>query len=239
MNKGWQQNYDLGKKTFDEKNYDAAVQYLEQVIREKDTFADVYNMLGLIYYNNSRFEDAITAFKKALAINPMYIEASLNLSVVYNELGQFDKATETYMVAKTAGVGNAESYLDPFVKGKLANMHASLGNIYKDIAYYTEAADEFKRALKLRPDFIDIKTNLAIVYRNLKDYPNAIKELEESLELIPDSTSSRTQLGLTYYMMNQFDRAKAEWLKVLRKNPDDKMAQMYMNLLMTPAAPAL
>lgn len=234
MDKGWQHNYDHGKKAFEEKRYDTALQYLEKVAGEKSTFADVFNMLGLIYYNNSRFEDAINSFKKALEINPNYTEVSLNLAVVYNELGQFDKSSDIYMMAKEARK-ETHSYLDPYVKGKLANMHAGLGTIYKDLGFYNEAVGEYQKALLLRPEFVDLKSDLGAVYRDMKDYANAIRELEEAINLNPDYPMSRIQLGLTYYTMGQHEKAKTEWLKVLRKSPDNKMAQMYMNLLLTPS----
>ncbi|MBI5642460.1 MAG: tetratricopeptide repeat protein [Deltaproteobacteria bacterium] len=234
MEKGWQHNYDIGKKAFEEKNYDRAVQYLEKVAAEKSSFADVYNMLGLIYYNHSRFEDAINSFKRALDLNPNYTEVSLNLSVVYNELGDFDKSSQVYERARQVRK-ETESYLDPYVKGKLANMHAELGAIYKDLGLYAQAAEEFKKALILSPDFVDIKTTLGIVYRDMMDYSKAVNELEEAVRLNPDYPASRIQLGLTYYTMGQLEKAKTEWLKVLRKHPNDKMAQMYMNLLLTPS----
>ncbi|MCC6503100.1 MAG: tetratricopeptide repeat protein [Deltaproteobacteria bacterium] len=233
MEKGWQHNYDLGKRSFDERKYDTALQYLEKVAAEKNQFADVYNMLGFIYYSNSRFEDAIVAFKKAIEINPSYTEASLNLSVVYNELGQFERSSEVYSLARDARK-DAQTYLDPYVKGKLANMHSGLGSIYKDLGFYNEAADEFRKALALRPEFADIRTNLGIVLRDMKDYDGALRELEDAVRQHPDYAPSRVQLGLTCYAMGQHERAKTEWLKVLRANPEDKVAQMYMNLLLTP-----
>ncbi|MDO8427239.1 MAG: tetratricopeptide repeat protein [Deltaproteobacteria bacterium] len=234
MEKGWQHNYDLGKKAFEEKKYDNALQYLEKVAAEKNNFADVFNMLGLMYYNNSRFEDAINSFRRAIELNPSYTEASLNLSVVYNELGQFDKSSEVYALAK-AVKKEVHSYLDPYVKGKLANMHAGLGTIYKDLGFYNEAVDEYKKALSLRPEFVDMKTSLGAVFRDMAEYGKAVKELEEAVRLNPDYSASRIQLGLTYYTMGHHERAKTEWLKVLRSHPDDKMARMYMNLLLTPS----
>ncbi|MDP2689804.1 MAG: tetratricopeptide repeat protein [Deltaproteobacteria bacterium] len=233
MDKGWQHNYDMGKKAFEEKNYDNALQYLEKVAADRSNFADVYNMLGLIYYNNSRFEDAIKSFRRAIEINPNYTEVSLNLSVVYNELGQFDRSTEVYEMARNTRK-NSQSYLDPYVKGKLANMHAGLGSIYKDLGFYAQAVEEYNKALLLRPEFVDIKTSLGVVYRDMMDYSRSVRELDEAIKINPEFSTSRVQLGLTYYTMGQHEKAKTEWLKVLRKEPGDKMAQMYMNLLLTP-----
>ncbi|MBI4949910.1 MAG: tetratricopeptide repeat protein [Deltaproteobacteria bacterium] len=234
MEKGWQHNYDLGRKAFEERHFDKALQYLERVASEKTSFADVYNMLGLIYYGQSRFEDAIGSFKKALEINPSYTEVSLNLSVVYNELGQFEKSSEVYACAKEVRK-EAQSYVDPYVRGKLSNMHASIASIYKDLGLYAEAAEEYRKALTMSPEFIDIRTSLGVVYRDMTDFASAIRELDDALKTSPDFPAARIQLGLTYYAMGQHEKAKTEWLKVLRKHPEDKMAQMYMNLLLTPS----
>ncbi len=236
MDKGWQHNYDHGKKLFEEKKYDTALQYLEKVTGEKNNFADVYNMLGLIYYGDSRFEDAIKSFKRAIEINPNYTEASLNLSVVYNELGMFDQSSEIYLHAKETRT-DTQSYLDPYVKGKLANMHAGLGTIYKDLGFYAQAVEEFRKALELRPEFVDLRTHLGAVYRDMLDYANSVRELEDAIKTNPEYAPARIQLGLTCYTMGQHERAKTEWLKVLRQQPDNKMAQMYMNLLLTPSRP--
>lgn len=234
MKNGWQSAYELGKKAFDEKKYASALQHLERVAAQKHNFADVFNMLGLIYYDNGRREEAVGLFKKALEINPGYTEASLNLAVIYNETGNFDKARDVYATAKETRK-DAYSYLDPYVKGKLANMHAELGSIYKDLGLYREAVQEYKKALMLRPEFVDIKTSLGVSYRGMRDYPNALRELEEAVRLNDNYPQSRIQLGLTCYSMGDQARAREQWEKVLAMNPDDKMAKMYMNLLMTPS----
>ncbi len=233
MSKGWQHNYDSGRKAFDDGKHDIALKYLEKAAAEKNDYADVFNMLGLIYYYNGRFNDAVLSFKKALAINPSYTEASLSLSVVYNETGMFDKGRAAYEMAKTSRK-DAPTYLDPYVKGRVANMHAALGAIYKDLGFYGEAIDEFKKALALRPEFVDIKTELGAAYRDLKDFDNAVRELSEAIRLNKDYATPRIQLGLTYYTMGLSELAKEQWLKVIETRPEDKMARMYMTLLASP-----
>lgn len=231
MKRKWNESYELGKKAFDEKKYNEAQIYLEEVLKEKDNFADVYNMLGYIYYAAGRQSDAIGCFEKALKLNPNYTEASLNLAVIYNEMGEFDKAQGVYGKAKEAGKDSSTLYLDPFAKGKLANMHAEIGDIYQRLGLYKEAVDEYKKAIALRPTFVDIKNKLGVVYRDVRDYSRSVRELEEAVSINPDYTPATLNLGITYYTMGQMEKAKAEWLKVLHKNPNDKMAQMYMNLI--------
>lgn len=234
MEKGWQHEYDQGKRAFDDKDFETALVRLEKVAAEKTGFADVHNMLGLVYYSASRLDDAIEAFRRAVEINPSYTEASLNLAVVYNELGRFDKSAEVYTLAKQARK-DSHSYLDPFVKGKLANMHSNLARIYKDMGFYAEAVEEYKKALKLRPEFADIRTSLGVSCRDMRDYNAAVSELQEAVRQNPAYPESRIQLGLTYYAMGSRENARSEWESVLRDHPGHKMASMYMNLLLAPA----
>src|SRR3990172_4204778 len=136
-------DYELGRKAFEEKRYDTALAHLENLVKEGAGYADAFNMLGLIYYNRGRSGEAVEAFKKALVTNPAYTEAAMNLAVIYNEMGKLDSARLVYARAKEGGK-EARSYLDPYVKGKLANMHAALGSIYKELGLNTEATSDYK-----------------------------------------------------------------------------------------------
>ncbi|HLC18181.1 MAG TPA: tetratricopeptide repeat protein [Thermodesulfobacteriota bacterium] len=235
-------DYEAGRMAFEEKRYDDAVKLLEKVVGSAGEgeggggggggggYADALNMLGLCYYQLGRRERAVDAFKKALSINPTYTEAAMNLAVLYNEMGMLDRARIVYARAKEGGK-ESRSYLDPYVKGKLANMHAALGSIYKELGLNTEAASEYKKALSLRPEFFDIKTRLGVIYRDMQKYTDSVKELDGALRLKPDYTAARVQLGLTYYTMGKHIHARAEWQRVLDKNPEEKMAKMYMQFL--------
>ncbi len=231
MKERWQELYEMGKRAFNEKNYEEARTIFEKVIRAKDDCADVYNMLGVIYFIDNRYDDAIRAFRRALDINPFYIEASLNLSIVYNETGEFDKAQQAYAAAKASSGRSTRTYLDPYVKGRLANKHAEIGDIYRELGLYYDAAREYNMALALRADLVDVKMRLGMVYRNMGDYKKSIAELREAKELNPKFLPARIQLGLTYYAMGDKDRAREEWSEVLKYNPNDRLVRMYLKLV--------
>ncbi len=232
MSRNWQELYEIGKRAFDENNFEEAKESLSELLKEKGNFADVYNMMGFIFHDNGRTDEAIEMFKKALVINPAYTDAALNLAVAYNEKGDYEMAWHVYTSAKEkVKEGDHAPYLDPYVKGKLANMHAEIATIYKDLGLYIDAAEEYKKALKLRPQYVDIKTDLGIAYRGMRDYSKAISELEETIKLNPGCSPARVQLGLTYYLMDKKEQAKAQWLKVLHDNPNDKKVHVYLNLL--------
>ena len=76
----------------------------------------MYIINSALYITRKRFRKAAWFFEKALQLNPGYTEASLNLSVTYNELGRFEDANRIFShAAKLAHP--APSVLDPYVQG--------------------------------------------------------------------------------------------------------------------------
>src|SRR5687768_11085989 len=174
----------LGRDHYQAGEYDKAEQYLAQVVQENRGFADIFNMLGVIYHDQGRFADAEEAFESALKINPSYTEAALNLSVTYNDRGKYHKAREVY--ASAMSQGGTASTLDPFARGKIANMHADLGLVYADMGLHDDAVRELRRALELCPSFIDIRTRLGNVMRDMGDTEAALGEYSQVKTLKPD-----------------------------------------------------
>ena len=116
-------------------------------------------------------------FRRALEINPAYTEAALNLAVTYNDLGKYREAKEVYQRALAASK-NAPRSLDPFAKGKIANMHADIGAAYHAVGMYADAVREYQRALALCPTFVDIRTRLGTTLREMGDAAEAVREFE-------------------------------------------------------------
>src|SRR5262245_16849432 len=135
MDERTKQLLSLGREHYDKREFDRAEHYLRQVLeREHAKYADVYNMLGVIHHDRGRFEEA-------LSINPNYTEAALNLAVTYNDLGRYDEAKKIYKAALSRGE-EAPGQLDPFVKGKIANLHAEVAQAYIDAGMPADALHE-------------------------------------------------------------------------------------------------
>lgn len=228
----WHENYEVGKKFFQDNNYKEAKKLLEEVLKERHDFADIYNMLGLIYYDLDDIDKGIEMLEKATELNPRYTEAYLNLTVIFNDRGETERAKQVYRFAKES-IGEADlgTYFDPNVKASLANMHFDLGNVYKSLGKYEMAIDEYKNALKLREDFVDIRVQLAVAYRDLKDFHHSVQELEIAIEKRPEYTNATIQMGLTYFAMERKDLALAQWQKVIHQHPHHKMANLYIQMI--------
>jgi Tfp pilus assembly protein PilF len=153
-----------GRDLYEKRDFRAAEPILEQVAATGSRFADVYDMLGVIAHSRGDLASAEERFRKAVSINPNYTEAMLNLGITLNDRRRYDEAREIF--ERLSGkVPHKDSEIEPFARGKLANMHADLAQAYADMGMPDEAAEQLQKAVKLCPTFADLRTKLGIIYR--------------------------------------------------------------------------
>lgn len=224
----------VAKRYFAERQYERCEPLLRKIVQEQSAFADAHNMLGVIYHAWGRFADAITSFEKALAQNPKYTEAMLNLSVLLNDLGRYKDAKKIYTNLRAGAGANGKkksgTQIEPVLKGKLSNMHAELGDIYSGLGLYPQAAAEYERALVLNPEYVDILTKLGTAQREMGHPKESIDSFRKVLKLRPTYYQARVQLGLTFLVSGKKKDANKEWNAVLESDPQNPSAKMYLSL---------
>ena len=220
----------LGREHYGKREYDKAEHFLSKVLGQGGTrFADVHNMMGVIHHDHGRLEEARDEFRKALELNPHYTEASLNLAVTYNDLGEYEKAQQVYRGAVSHDPRTGED-VDRFAKGKIANLHADLAQAYLDVGLPNEAVQEYRTAIRLCPHFADLRVRLASVYQQIGDTVAARYELEEALRARPAYLPARVAMGVLLLVVGQRPQAIEQWEEALRIEPDNKVAQMYLRM---------
>jgi tetratricopeptide (TPR) repeat protein len=225
--------YEQGMDAFNRGDYQHAENLFHRVLSINNRFADVQNKMGIILSQTSRLVQAARAFEKALEVNPGYTEASLNLAITYSDLGQYEKAREVFeRAARISKAGSQD--IDPFIKGKLANEHLKIGNIYTDLRLLDEAIEEYTKALRLAPSFADIITRLGIAYREKGQYDEAIKQFNRAKEVKPNYIPARLHLGLAYYSRGFYGLAEEEWQDALRIDPNNSAVKTYLNFVKPP-----
>jgi tetratricopeptide (TPR) repeat protein len=220
----------LGREHYGKREFEKAEELLRQVLDVEDRFADVHDMLGVIAHARGNFVQAERHFERALEINPTYTEAALNLAVTYNDRGKYDAAKQVYARIKGKPTGSVQA-LDPFARGKLANMHADLGQAYADAGLPHEAIDELEKAVNLCPQFADLQTKLGGLLREVNNQARAREHYEAALASRPNYVPARLQLGVTLLAMGDAKGAEDEWRKVVEIEPDNSRAKMYLRML--------
>ncbi len=230
MNERVKQLLVLGREHYAKREFEKAEQMLRMVLEEEDRYADVHDMLGVIAHSRGNFLVAERHFERALEINPAYTEAALNLAVTYNDRGKYEKAREVYSRIKVGAAGTTAG-LDPFARGKLANMHADLAQAYHDAGLVREAVREYEKAVGLCPHFADLQTKLGTLLREINDLPGARKAYEAAVQAKPNYVPARLQLGVTLMSLGETDAAQEHWNHVISLEPDNSQAKMYLRML--------
>jgi tetratricopeptide (TPR) repeat protein len=220
----------LGREHYAKREFDKAEPMLREVLENSDRFADVHDMLGVIAHSRGNFIAAERHFERALHINPQYTEAALNLAVTYNDRGKYEAAREVYARIK-GRKGEGSETLDPFARGKIANMHADIGQAYADVGLAREAIAEYQKAVGLCPEFADLRTKLGTLLRQIHELDNAREQYEAAVASRPTYVPARILLGVTLFAMGYLDKAEEQWKKALEVDKDSMSAKMYLRML--------
>jgi Tfp pilus assembly protein PilF len=199
---------------------------LEAVARDTD-YANVYHMLGVIASQRGASGRAIELFRRALAVNPRYSEAQLNLAITLAETGAFEQAAEE--IGRVRARESVEAGRPgAAARGALANAHADLARQYHALGMYTDAVEEYDKAIRLCPDFADLHLARAVSCRELGDTATAATAVTRALELNPQYVEAHVTRGCLYQRAGQAAAAIASWQRALALDPGHKLARVYL-----------
>ena len=215
---------------YERRDFVAALADFREVAAENPEFADVQQMMGLCYSFLGQPEAALEQYDRALEANDCYIEALLHRAITLNELGRFDEAEQSY-----ARAGECERRLggrfSTSVSAKLANAHASLGELYMAASAPQEAAAEFRRALDLRSGFHDIRNRLAEALMQAGDLEGAQAELERATEGNERFLRALLNLGLVHFRQGETANAREVWERAAAVDPESPQVRAYLRLV--------
>jgi len=118
----------------------------------------------------ARWEEALTAYARVVAIDPTYAAAWNNLGLLHHRMGRYGEAGECYRVALEA---------DPACVQAAYN----LGSLHEDLGEFPAALDWYRRALELNPSYADAHFNLASLLARTGENREARRHWKIYLEL--------------------------------------------------------
>ena len=150
----------------------SALQQFQKAIKIYPTYADAYGQLGLAYYRQKNYDQAMRNYQKSLDYDDKDAKVYSNMGVIYFEKGNLKKAEEVYTKAVQ---------LDP----RYIDARRNLGSVYAQTGRFDQAITQFSQALKYDPNNPTLNLYLGYAYRDKKDMTNANIYLERAYQLDP------------------------------------------------------
>ncbi len=173
----------LAQALYQAKRYTEALAVVEAVIKHEPKNAFAYRLMGLIYAEQHRLNDAVTAFQKAIELNPQDVDAKLMLARAY----AMNEATLPEAVAAYRQVLEAQP--------NNVDVQAELARIYSEANNHDEAIRQYQAILQQHPDNQKVRTDLVHALLKAKKYPEAVKECETLIKREPDNLDHRLLMG--------------------------------------------
>ena len=148
---------------------------------------------------SGQLEEAVDAFRKAIALHPDFHHSHQQLGKALEKLGNYEEAVEAYKLGIELNGNSSFSY-------------KKLGKLLAEKGQLDEAEEMYRTAIKLNPFFHGFHYDLAQMLLQKNDVPSAIKELRVCID-------KNTKHYLSYDLMGDLlsQQGKEDDLIVLYK----------------------
>jgi serine/threonine protein kinase/Tfp pilus assembly protein PilF len=216
-----------------------------QIADVTTTSLEAYNfyLQGLKSEEKFYVQEARTAFRKALELDPEFAIVHLYLAKVESGLGELEQAEEhlnrawalsekatekerLYIQAYYEGhLGEGldrqrqvlEKLIEKYPKEKRAHYELGLSMKQED---RSDAIGYFTRALELDPNYGLALNQLAYSYVYLKEFDKAIPHFRKYAGLYPEDANPLDSLGEVYLWMGKLEESAAHFRRSLELKPD-------------------
>jgi len=173
---------------------------------------DALHLLGLVRFQQGRYDDAIDMIRAALGKNPQSAAAHLNLANALQRAGRPEEAVR--------GCEKALAINPEFVEA-----HNNLGSALIDLGRLEEAVSHFQRALEIKPDLPEAHNNLGSALTALGRNEQAIASYRRALTIKPQFAEAHNNLGNALCQIGQYDEALSSYRNALTIRPEYAEAQ--------------
>lgn len=210
--------YYLASLYYDLARWEEAKVACQKALELDSNHAAAHNLLGIIYAGTGYPKQAVAEYKAALEINPHFASAHCNLGLYYESQRKPEQAQAEYeeavgldpdepvyycrlgsLYTERGQLEKGENLLAECERLVAVNSddpggHNALGMAYFALGEYSQAVQEFQRAVQLDPEYHTYHSNLSSAYEELGQIQKAMEEAEAALRLTPNPFESHSKL---------------------------------------------
>lgn len=165
-----------------------------------------------------RLADAADGYRQVLSRNKGHADALHLLGTIYYQMGNIGDAATLIFHA--------------LALREDAHFLGNLGLVLAASQRLPEAEAAYRRAIKLKPDYVDAYNNLGNLLKENNRFPEAEIAYRRALELKPDFALASLNLGLVLTELGMIHEAEAAYRQALVANPDFTPAHNALGLLL-------
>ena len=164
------------------------------------------------------YEDAIDAFRVAVALEPDNPEAHNLLATACYLAKEYEEATRHF---------NRVTQLKP----RDAKAFVNLGALYNQVEDYRKAGDTLRKAIQRDGKSPEAYYNLGIAQKNLQQNAMAVNAYRECVKLKPEMAEAHLNLANLYVEQKNYKKANDHYEKALEARPGFGSAQRGLKRL--------
>jgi Tfp pilus assembly protein PilF len=201
-------NFAAARSHLQDGRTDLAISEFKAAIKKDDKNAYFHHGLGVALAQKNELKDAVDAFRRALELNPYYVQIRNDIGSVLLLLGEREEGKKELMTA----------FNDP--TNSMAEVTArNLGNAFFEEKKYEEAASWYRTSVSRNKGYPDAYDGLADSLIALGRADEAIVQLEAGLKEVPGYPGLMLSLGRAYLEAGRFKEARVELEAVVKKDP--------------------
>ncbi len=176
---------------------------------------------GMALENQSKNEEALADYEKAVSIDPKYTEAICQRGIMYIAKGQKDKGCMDLQKAKKQGNEKAKSLFDKNTCSDISSAYVFSGDKKFAEKDYKAAYEDYNAAILLNGESFDAYIKRAQCNVQLKKYAKAITDYDKALKIKPDTLQVFFLRGLAYNAADNYGLAFNDFTTVVRLDPNN------------------
>jgi Tfp pilus assembly protein PilF len=193
---------------------DLALEEFKKAVREDAKNPYFQKGLGLAYSAKKEWKPAIAAFRRALELNPYYVDVRNDLAAALIGSGDREAGKKEFLTA----------FSDP--TNPTAEVSArNLGQAYLEEKNYPEAINWYRTSLNRNKSYTDAYLGLADALMASGQGAEAVVQLEAAAKEIPGDAQLQLALGQALYRAGRFGEARAQLEEVVRKDPSGPLGR--------------
>ncbi|MFA5149818.1 MAG: tetratricopeptide repeat protein [Candidatus Omnitrophota bacterium] len=169
--------YMLADFYYIDRRYEPAIALADEIILRDSSFFLAYRLLGDIYFREGIFDKAVSAYRRALAINKNEPAVANNLGLVLMNLENYKEAAHYLEEALRLDPGNV-------------NFRYSLASVYRDEGRLKEAVLEYKNVINAQPDYPNVHNDLGDIYTQEARPEEALIEYRKEIDFCLNKLSA-------------------------------------------------